>query len=218
MLIGLILLALALTEFLLGLYFIFRYEKAQSTIWYGLFCIAVSIYVGANGIGYVTDLINVAERLGWVGGITLTIFFLPFSYSYPIPQRSVRELLPWIVWPFFIFVPNLLFTDAFLLDQAIRRYSQGYQTAQGDFFWFMILVFAVYWIWSIRNLIVRLSTSDGIHRTVLRFVLAGIGVSLLISVIFDIVIPVVTVARYGYVGSLFTSVWLGFTSYILVKK
>lgn len=218
MLIGLILLAIALTEFFLGLYFIFRYEKQQSTMWWGLFFIGASIYVGANGVGFLWDNLYFAERFGWAGGALATSFFLPFSFSFPTPQRSVRELLPWVVWPIIVFGFGSLFTNLFIEEQGIISYREGYQTAAGKFFWLYILFFTTYWVWAIANLVKSFLRSDGIHRWILKIILIGILTSLLVSTIFDITLPLISKSRFGYLGSLFTSVWVLFTGYILVAK
>lgn len=218
MTIGILLLAIALAEFALGLWFIFAYRRQQSTFWYGLFAIGAASYVGSNGLGFLLDNFYIAERLGWAGGALLTSFFLPFSFSFPIPRRSAREMIPWVVWPIIIFVFGTIFTDLFIKDQGIISYRAGYQTSVGPLFWFYLLFFGVYWTWSIANLISRRLESDGIHRWQLNMLLLGVLASLTFSVAFDIVLPLVAVSNFGYVGSLFSTVWLGFTSYILVKK
>ena len=164
MIIGVILLVIAIAELFLGLRFIFGYEKRQATIWYGLFCIGVATYVGANGLGFITDSWFIGERIGWIGGIFAAILFLPFSYSFPIARRSLCELLPLVLWPAVIFIPALLLTDIFLLDQAIISYSEGYQTAVGQYFWFMLLVFAFYWLWAIINVFSRKVLMKHCHR------------------------------------------------------
>lgn len=42
--------------------------------------------------------------------------------------------------------------------------------------------------------------------------------SLAISGYFDIYKPLTNASRFGYVGSLCSSIWFGFTAYILLKK
>lgn len=219
MLIGLILLALALTELWLGLYFIFRYEKQQSTIWYGLFFIGASVYVGANGLGYLGRFFAPGglEQLAWSGGVLATSFFLPFSFSYPLPSRSFRDAVPWVIWPLLVFIPALLRTDLFIGTEGVR-FGEGYMTDQGPYFFVLILFIFFYWGWSLYNIVKSFGVSDGIHRLVLKIVLFGVCSSFVVTVIFDIIIPLVTVTRFGYVGSLFTSVWVLLTGYILVKK
>lgn len=218
MVIGYILLALALAEFILGLFFLTRYKNQQSTFWFGLFCIGSGIYVGANGLGYISSVYFIGERVGWLGGMLATTTFFPFSLSFPFPQRNFRELVPWVVWPAAVFSAGILFSDAFVMGHGAAKYYTGYMTQPGKLFWFMIVVFIFYWSWSLTNLFRTFQKSDGIHRKNLNLIIVGILISLLISVFFDIVLPLVTVSSYGYVGSIMTSAWLGVTSYILVAK
>lgn len=220
MIIGYTLLVIALIEFILGLLFIFKYQKSQTTIWYGLFCIGVSVYVASNGSGYIFGASGGGfnEHAGWAGGIIATIMFLPFSYSFPITRKKISELLSLVMWPFVIFLPASLFTDLLISNKGIYKFGESYETSVGIYFWVMILFFGVYWFWSFINLIASHQTSDGIHRWQLKYLILGTLLSFAVTVSFDIIIPLVTSSRFGYVGSLFTSVWLGFTSYILLKK
>ncbi len=189
-------------------------------MWYGLFCFAAALYVGANGLGYLGKFItgDTAEHLAWMGGILATIFFLPFSRSYPLPTRTLRENLPWVVWPTIIFFPGILWTELFIARSNVVKFGEGYTTATGDLFWFLLAVFAAYWVWSIVNLVRAWRRADGLHRRNLHLILTGILVSFIISTIFDIYMPLNNPSRYGFVGSLFTSVWVVMTGYILVKK
>ncbi len=220
MLIGYILILISLAELVLGSFLIFRYQRNQAQIWYGLFAMAVAVYVLGNGLGYVGALIsaNLSEHLAWVGGMATAIFFLPFSFTYPLPRRSARELIPLTIWPLIIFVPGLLLTDLFVRQQVIVKFGQGYMTDTGSYFWFMIAIFAVYWIWAIKNILLHHKNSDGLHRKNIKLIMIGLATSLLVSSFFDIYMPLTHLTRFGYIGSLFSAVWLGFTSYIILKK
>lgn len=220
MIIGWILVTLALAELLIGLRLIFGYQKNQATVWYGLFAIGAAIYVASNGVGFILNsgVGDLVERFGWSGGALLTAFFLPFSESFPFSRRRWQDHLPYVIWPIVVFVPAFFGTNIFLKSQAVIHYRDGYQTTPGSLFWFFLLFFAVYWGWSLINLVRRFRTSDGLHRWQLRLILIGIAASLFFSVLFDIIMPLVIHSRFGYVGSLLTSIWLGVTSYIILKK
>jgi hypothetical protein len=219
MTIGYILLAIALAEFALGLWFIFAYRRQQSTFWYGLFALGVAIYVGANGLGY-SQLASAstAEHLAWAGGMLTAVFILPFSYSFPLARRSTRELLPWIIWPLTVVIPGVLFTGLFVGQVFSGVYGRDYTTPLGPYFIIMMLFFATYWIWGIANIIKSYIISDGIHRSQLKMLIIGLGSSVVLASLFDIVFPLIQIVRFGFLGSLFSAIWLGFTSYILVKK
>lgn len=218
MLIGYTLILIALAELSLGLFLIFRYQRSPAQMWYGFFCLAISLYVMANGLGYLRDNFYIAERIGWMGAILTSIFILPFSFSFPLPRKRLSELLLLVVWPIVIFVPAILATDILLNDSGIINYREGYQTSQGPYFFALVGLFGVYWLWALINLFWRRSRVDGVHRQQLNMILLGISASLAVSVTTDIIIPLVSKSTIGYVGSLFSAVWLGFTAYIVLRK
>lgn len=218
--IGYILFPLALLQLGLGVSFIVRYRGNQATLWYGLFMIGVSFYVGANGLGYLHWLISQqqAEHLAWTGGAFTAAFIVPFSYSFPITQRSWRELLPWVLWPLVVFVPGILWTNAFVQQQSIVNFGNGYVTSSGPYFNVFLAFFMVYWVWAFTTFFRSLRRADGVHRRYLQIFLVGTILSIGISSFFDIYMPLTHATRFGYIGSLCSSIWFGFTSYILVRK
>lgn len=220
MVIGIILTILALTQFALGLNFIFRQRHNQTLFWYGLFMVGAAMYVGANGFGYLNWLLtqSQAEHLAWAGGAMTAIFILPFSYTFPLPRRTMRELLPLVAWPLIIFVPGILWTNAFILQKAIVNFGNGYVIQPGDFFSFFLAFFIVYWLWAFVNFVRSLRAADGVRRQQITIFLIGAAISILISGYFDILKPLTDASRFGYIGSLCSSIWFGFTAYILLKK
>src|SRR5262245_50225354 len=110
---GSFLLLIAVAELCLGIWFLTQYQKNQATSWYGLFAIATAIYVASNGLGYLINNFYIAERFGWVGGIMTATFILPFSFSFPLPQKPIQQLLPLVLWPLAVFIPGFLLTDIF---------------------------------------------------------------------------------------------------------
>lgn len=218
--IGLILILLALAEITLGFWFVVRYRRQQATVWYGLFMIGVGLYVGANGLGYLDVLLTQgqAEHLAWTGGALVATFILPFSYTFPLQRKTVRELLPLALWPLAIFVPGILWTNAFILQQATVNFGNGYTTQPGPYFPFFIAFFGLYWLGALVNLTRSYRNADGIHRQQVGIFLLGTVLSVVISSYFDIFKPLTNATQYGYVGSLCSSIWFGFTAYILVKK
>lgn len=220
MITGTILVILALAQLILGLRFIFGYQRSQTLVWYGLFMVGVALYVGANGLGYLKLLLTQgqAEHLAWTGGALTATFILPFSFVFPLQRKSARELLPWVLWPLLIFVPGILWTNAFILQKANVNFGNGYMTQPGSFFPFFLIFFALYWLWALVNLVRSYRGTDGIHRQQVKIFLIGTLVSVLISSYFDILRPLTSATQFGYVGSLCSSIWFGFTAYILLKK
>lgn len=221
MIMGWLLTVVAVGEFFLGLWFLTRYQRSQGTFWFGLFSIAVSLYVGANAMGYLHWSWfsgQMAEHIAWTGGMLTGAFILPFSYTYPLPRKTWNELWPLAFWPAVIIVVGILFTNAFIDQQGIVRFGEGYTTSMGPYFYPMIIWFGLYWLWSFGIMSQSWRRSDGMHRRILSFTVFGLLVSFAIAAYFDVYIPLTEVTRFGYVGSLCTSVWLLITSYLLVRK
>jgi hypothetical protein len=220
MLIGSILTVLAIAQLILGLWFLFGKQRNQTLLWYGLFMVGVALYVGANGLGYLGWLISQAqaEHLAWTGGAIVTTFILPFSFTFPLPRRTVRELVPWAIWPLAVFVPGILLSNAFILQDAIVNFGDGYKTEPGAYFPLLMTFFVIYWLWAIMNFLRSLRSSDGTHRQHLSIFLIGLLISFGLVAYFDIIKPLSAPTQFGYIGSLCSSIWFGFTAYILVKK
>lgn len=218
MIIGYILVILAALEIFLGFYFLTRYQKSLTSVCYALFVLGSAVYVGSNGLGYILHSFFWGERMGWLGGVLATTFYLPFSFAFPFPRKKIRELVPWVLWPLVVFGGGVLFTSLFITDQgALHKYGEGYKTATGEYFWFLLIFLVGYWTWSITNLIRVHRITGGVHRTLVRYVLIGTLISLAASMIFDVTLPLIAFSRFGYLGSLLNFAWLGFTAYILVR-
>lgn len=218
MIMGLSLIVVSLIELWLGCWFFYRYQKNQAIIWYGLFTLAVALYVGANGLGSITDNYFIHEKISWVGGILTAIFFLPFSFSFPIQQKKGSELVSLVFWPAIIFTAGIVFSNSFINEPPQPNLVEGYQTSPGELFWLLITSFFGLWIWSLSNLVRSYKRVDGIKKSQTRILTIGVSLSLLVSIIFDIFYPLFTVSQVGFVGSLFTSIWLFTTSYIIIRK
>lgn len=218
MIIGILLILISLAEGVLGVWFLTRYQNNQSTKYYGWFAVAVAVYVLSNGLGYLLNNFYIAERFGWIGGLMTAAFILPFSYSFPLPRKRPDELIALILWPMAIFIPGLIFTNIFITDIDVIDYRAGYQTLAGEFFWFALLFFVSYWAWALANIWRTMQKSNGLHRWQLKMILTGLILSVVISAIFDILLPIIIKSTLGFVGSIFSAIWLAYTSRILLKK
>lgn len=220
MLIGYILLVIAAAQVLIGLTLIFRYQKKPATIFYGLFALSAAVIVAANGIGYLSNTVpaNTLETITWSSAILLPIFFLGFCFSFPIPRRPIREILPLIIWPIFIFPLAIISSDSIIIHRHIEAFRDNYAVSPGQLMWMYIVVFSVYWIWGIYLLIKEHTKSTGYYRWFIRIVIISVFISLTTSVYFDLIQPIANTSRYSFIGSLFTAVWVIITSYLMLKK
>lgn len=218
MIVGYILVLIAIIDVVVGLRLVFRYQRSKSSILYGLVSFGIGLYVAINGLGYAGVIVgNPVVRYGWVGATIATVCFLGFSFSWPIPRKKNDALLPLILWPAIIFIPAFMFTNLLVKDNGALKYTDGYNRANGDFLLFFYLFFVVYWVWSLINLWTLRKQSEGIHYWQLSTVFFGTLASLLLASTFDIILPGIGVGEIGYIGPLSTSIWLGFSGFVLLK-
>lgn len=215
--IGAILVIVAILDLVLAFWFFLAYTRVSyATRWYGLFSLSVALYVGANGLGYLNIISSgTAESFAWAGGMLTAVFFLSFSYTFPVPTRTTASLFPWVFWPGIIFLAGFLGGDIFIQNNELS--PTGYSLVAGQGFYLAVLIFITYWTWSIINLLRSMSKTDGRMRLNLKIILFGVFVSLLTSIVFDILLPIRSVTGVGYLGSVATTIWLFTTTYIIVK-
>lgn len=219
MIIGYVLLIIAAAQILIGFTLIFRYQKKQATVYYGLFAIGIAIYAAANGLGFLYQISsNTAEAVSWSGGVLATIFFLLFSFSFPISRKPIEDLLSLMIWPMVVLIPAILFTEAILEKTLTIKFGEGYMTPAGPLFWLLLLFIGVYWCWGIGNLVRAYRRSDGFYRRFLKILSVGVTSTLIVTLSFDVVLPLLIKSHYGYIGSLFSSIWVIATSYLMLKK
>lgn len=220
MAIGFILLALALVEVTVGLIMLLRYERSHATTFYGCMALAVAMYVGANGFGFIDRIVSpsIAESFAWLGGILLSTFFLAFSFTFPITKRTAREILPWVIWPLLVFIPSILFTDLVIVHHPIQAFGINYSAKPGPLMWLWVITFGWYLAWGILNLTLSYRLSSGYYRWFIRILLVGVVISLVAGIFFDIYQPLTNQARVPYIGSLCSSVWVIMTGYLMLKK
>ena len=128
--IGYILLIISVVEVILGFYLIFRYVKSPATIYYGLFALSVALYVGANGYGFSPFSENDIwlEIIAWIGGTFTAPFILGFSYSFPYPRKSNKEILSLVLSPLVFFFVVILFSNTFVDHNSVISFDEGFQS------------------------------------------------------------------------------------------
>ncbi|MFH1366549.1 MAG: histidine kinase N-terminal 7TM domain-containing protein [Patescibacteria group bacterium] len=218
---GYILIVIGLIEVFLGLWFLFRYKRSAINNWYVVFVSSVAFWVLANaGIYFYTNNLDQAQfynQLTWLGGVFVAFAFLFFSFYFPITLKPVKRysyLL--IIIPLILFVYLIFFSDLFVTGMAFEGNNQKFFT--GSLFFLFPVYFFFYWIWGIINLLLKLKTTDGIHVQQLKLLLTGVIISSVFIVIFDLIYPLIGKAVISGLGPELTLVWLGFTSYIILKK
>lgn len=216
---GYIMFAVAGIEVLLAFFLMTKYQKNPIAFWYSFFVWGVIGYVGANAVTYVNFGAPLFfHLLQWFSGVVATAAFFMFALHFPI-RTSRPGAYEWVL---FVFPVALFFFLIFFSGNFITGLSQKFlpdQQIYGKTAMSFAVFFAFYWLLSIIHLVRKYYSSDGIHRWQLRTLLLGaVAGPLALSSIFDVYLPLSGHYGYGWIGPETSIIWLGFTSYIILKK
>lgn len=214
---GIILIIIAIVEFILGLYILIKHQSQKIPIYYSLFIFSVVIWVLSNGI-FVLTVSNFWGDLAFVGAILLVAFFLVFAWVFPYEDKIIgvkRKLF--LILPVIFFIVTLYINGIFIKEYS-DPFHGGSHDIHGPIYYFFVVYILTCFIWGISVLINKFKKSDGIHRWQLKYFLIGIILSCIFGVTFNLILPLFGVSSYSSYGPASTIIWLGFTSYIILKK
>lgn len=216
---GYIMIPIAILDFLLGIYFLTKYQRSTSIIWYSIVAFGMVGYVLSNAVTYLWPEAPVFYHLSqWYSGVVVSAAFLLFVINFPFRFREKGQFEDLLFWfPVILFLYLIYLSSDFIvgLDPSRLPWKQNYGSAAIAF----PVFFVIYWIVILRQLVQKLKNSDGIHRWQLKtFLYGAVLIPLLSSTVFDVFLPLNNIVGYGWIGPEFSVIWLGATGYIMVKK
>ncbi|MFH0952585.1 MAG: histidine kinase N-terminal 7TM domain-containing protein [Patescibacteria group bacterium] len=218
---GYFLIAIGLVEVFLGFWLVYRYQRTAVNSWYIAFVFSVGLWVLANaGIYFYVDALETAQlfnELTWLAGVLIAFTFLFFSFYFPISLKPVRRYYYLLIFvPLVLFIYLIFFSKLFITGMIFEGNNQKFFT--GSLFFLFPVYFLVYLIWGIINLGRKLKRTDGVHVRQLKLFLTGILISSVFIIVFDMIYPLFGKAVPLGLGPEFSIVWLGYTTYIILKR
>jgi len=199
---------------LLAFYVLFRNQKQAINISFFVMVFGAAVWVGANGI-FEEIQSSTLGKIIFSGAILIAVGFIYFAFLFPFKNR----LMKWFIH-LIILVPavtlNILLYSSNLFVGDLASY---YYLDRGPFYHVFAIYFLLLWVWGIYNLVVKYKRSDGIHRWQIKNTFYALSVSLFAGVTTNLFLPWwFNIQNYGWVGPMFSIVYFGFLSYILVRK
>lgn len=167
-----------------------------------------------------TESVFLVQRFVIVFGIFLLTLLLHFTIVFPYPlfviDRYHRILL---------YTPTVLFSVIAVSTNTISRGIFGNPNIAGHliggplFNHYNVYLLLLY-ILSLWIMIKRLPRLDGSHYKITKLMIVAVIMGGLPAVILDLAVPLVApnVFPNFLYGNLFTAVWLGATSYVIMRK
>lgn len=212
----------ALGELWLAIYFlrthsghVVRKAMAALALSTGLWVLSTTVAMYAAS----TPLADVAVRLTYVFGVMMVTSVFLFALLYPIPSLTFDR---WHI--FLLIIPIGIFTVLFFGSNIIIESYFSSSIVQGQWFGgnlynlynaYLILLYSL----SIILLLSKRNRVDGVTRRNATLVFWSLFLGGMPGVINDLFIPFFTnSAKNPAIGTLSTVIWLGTTSYIVLKK
>lgn len=209
--------AIGILEILLGIYFLLKYQKSPVTNWYVVVTLSIAAFVLCNAVTFSTRAASEFFHTSqWFAAVVLTAAFFmfiihfPFRLYRPTPHESLLFWIPVIIMLFVIYFGDFITS----LDFSYLPAKQNY----GGTFWAFLAFFLTYWAIVIYNMVKKIRRSDGIHRWQLRTLLfGGVLPPLILATVTGVIFSPLSITGYFWLGPEATIIWLGFTTYIMVK-
>jgi len=201
-------------------YLIFA-RGAKSMITYSLGAYAIVSGIWSFSL-YFYQVHFLFSSLAWIKIVYLLVFFLVFGLFWfsmvycrkPWKATLYLSALYFVLSGPFIYI--LFFTDLWI--EGVIAESWGPETILGPAYIYVNILWAVFSIANIYNLGREYFKTTGIDRERVKYILAGMGLFILLVETADTIIPFFFgTTRYFWISPLSTIFFVGFTAYAILR-
>lgn len=209
-------------ELALAVYFFRTHSGSRMRQFYALFVFGVALWVITNGIWRTspleTEFMQFVIRLTFFASTIIASSFLIFSWLFPYPIHNIPKILYWIaLLPILLFGILFLFTNLILSGVSVSGnvLTTNYESYYPLFGWWFI----IYWTWAVVTLTIKRLRAQEPFKSTLTIFLIGIYGSSIIGVFTNLMLPLFWgIQDWGWLGPMASVLWLGMTSYIIVRN
>lgn len=225
---SIILVIIGLIELGLAIFFLATHSGDRVRRYFALFAFGTAMWVLGVGIAellhYSQTLQNngvelASLRFAFWGPIIVMSALLMISWLFPYPIYKYEGPTKAVVlFPILLFGLLIMFTGSIVA--GIQYSSISYEVVEyGSVYPYFILFIVAYYLWSLITLILKRSKVNGVQKTLLTQFLVGVIGSGIVGVFTNGLMPLLfNNQSLWYLGPEASIIWLGITSYVLLKK
>lgn len=185
---------------------------ALMAIWTGLWSLGIAMFRISQE--YKTQLLWNQEFI--LAAAFIASSFLHFSFVFSDQEVKLKN------WQrFIIYIPNLLVLLAILIPgvmiENIKIRSWGNESILGWGYIYYGLYFGIIWSWGTIKLIKKYFGASGIFKNQLKYILAGISVSVIFGATFNLIFIMFGNYQYIWLGPYASFIFLLTTTYAILK-
>lgn len=210
-------------ELILAIYFWVTNSKSEIRRVMALLAFSTGMWVIASGLtSYVpqTPLTTFYMRLVFIFGALLITALLHLTLVYPTQMIRLDSFHGWLLYLPTIFLSLIMVTSNTIVAGFTGSATDSGRIIPGPIYnLYNMYVFGVY-IVAVVLLFYRQRRADGMFKKNLRLIFWSVVIGGIPPVIIDLLIPVFTKGIYpnANYGAISTIIWLGVTTYIVLRK
>jgi len=218
---NLILIIVAVSIFSLGIVLILKNRRSPINLSFSLFFYGASLW--SLGLAMFNETLNMEAAASWAriyyfASVIIVVAFLFFAnyYIYTLYELNIVRVfyifLPFLIITFVIFHPSILI-------ESVTHFEWG-NDANEKFLGHILfsIYFFIYVIWAYKILFYKFKNAEGINRKNLKLVIVSTMFSYIFGITFDLILPIIGIYRYIWLGPYFTVITLVFLTYLLFYK
>lgn len=212
-------LLISLMNFLLALIILFKNAKDRINVFFAITVLGVAFW--SFGIS-IFRIVGLGHAYFWGQFVYLAVdftiaFFLYFSFVFPygsIPNskilRAISVILPLVVF-ILAFIPRSIISDI-AIDGQNKKLGFGWG------YYIHSFVLFTFFIWAFVNLLKKyISSKKERNRKQLFYLFLGTGISFLIGVTTNVILPFFNIANFNWIGPSATIIMVIFVAYSIIK-
>lgn len=217
---GIIQVVIAVLELILAIYLFKSRVRGHIIYSFTLFIFGVALWVFGNGLYRLVGTNDAAlwwMNLNHLSAGIIAVGLLYFSYAFPYQTVAFKRhhivafIVPLVVLGYLLFGTNTLITK--ITGETPNRVQVIGQTYVLFALWFLI-----YMGWAFFNLIRKYRTAGGASRRLQKLTLLSLLASFILGSLFDLFFPLFGGPQLFYVGTESSIIWLGVTTYIVIRR
>ena len=210
--------SLALVQIVLGLYLLFNNPKNEINLYFAGVCCSLAFWTVSvlmlRQAGQIADIVFWGKFI-FFGPILTVYLFLCFSFVFPertVAKMAFRQAI--------LFVPTgillVLLAGPWIL-QAAEITTLGPSPIYGLAYPVFAFYLLFYFSWGIFNLIRKHRWVKGVEKIQIRYLFLGLFLTFILSIITNMIMPVMGEARFINYGPISTLFFLFFTAYAIAR-
>jgi signal transduction histidine kinase len=219
-LIQVLLIAVGVTNFALGLLVLFGFNKKKdsSSIWFALVAFSVVLWT-ASMIIYrgMDDVYNIVlySKILYSSALLIPTAFLIFVHRFVSKQYIYKS--EFLVFSSFVGLVVLTFFTPHIINSVTINKPLENQIIFGNLFFLYVIFLIIVFNISFYNLIVKYKQNKGVKKTQILFIILGTTLSTYPAFFSNLILPWIGIFNFNWFGQISTIFLIIFTTYAIFK-